>query len=114
MQRVDREVNKRLQESAEQLAGGAVYPLSASNRYESGSKFPDYPENVDRPSTVNPPAEALSFEVVPPVKEDAASITRRFERMSEEDLSAKLRPGQLAGVPVGRGDVSHCCHSTSD
>ena len=90
MQRVDREVNKRLQESAEQLAGGAVYPLSASNRYESGSKFPDYPENVDRPSTVNPPAEALGFEVVPPVKEDAASITRRFERMSEEDPSAKL------------------------
>jgi len=90
MQRVDREVNKRLQESAKQLAGGAVYPLSASNRYESGSKFPDYPENVDRPSTVNPPAEALGFEVVPPVKEDAASITRRFERMSEEDLSAKL------------------------
>jgi hypothetical protein len=90
MQRVDREVNKRLQDSAKQLAGGAVYPLSASNRYESGSKFPDYPENVDRPSTVNPPAEALGFEVVPPVKEDAASITRRFERMSEEDLSAKL------------------------
>lgn len=90
MQRVDREVNKRLQESAEQLAGGAVYPLSASNRYETGSKFPDYPENADRPATVNPPAADLRFEVVPTVQEDAASITRRFERMSEDDPNARL------------------------
>lgn len=90
MKRVDREVNKRLQESAEQLAGGAVYPLSDTNRYESGSKFPDYPAGVDKPATVNPPADSLSFVAVPPVKEDAASITRRFERMSEEDPSARL------------------------
>jgi outer membrane protein TolC len=90
MQRVDREVNKRLQESAEQLAGGAVYPLSDGKRYENGSKFPEYPKGVDTPATVNPGAETLSFVAVPAVQEDAASITRRFERMSEEDPSARL------------------------
>ena len=90
MERLDRGTNQRLRTSAEQLGGGSIYPEMDANRYESGSKFPDYPEGVDRPPSDNPDVSALAFETVPPVKEDAASITRRFERMSEEDPDAKL------------------------
>jgi outer membrane protein TolC len=90
MERLDRETNRRLQQSAELLGGEAVYPEMDGNRYESGSKFPDFPADADKPSTENPPARALSFESVPLGVEDAASITRRFEKMSEEDPNARL------------------------
>ena len=89
MQRIDRETNDRLRSSAEQLGGGSIYPEIDGNRYESGSNFPKYPEDVSRPPTENPPAAALRFEAIPTVKEDAASITRRFEKMSANDPAAK-------------------------
>jgi len=90
VERLDRETNRRLQLSAERLGGDAVYPEMDANRYESGSKFPDFPSDADSPATVNPPARDLKFEAVPPAVEDAASITRRFEKMSEEDPSARV------------------------
>ncbi len=90
LQRLDRETNARLQTSAEQLAGGSIYPAFDASRYESGSKFPDFPEDASTPPTTNPEATALRFEAVPTVKEDAATITARFERMSTEDPDAKL------------------------
>ena len=90
LQRIDRVTNERLRESAERLGGGAIYPEVDYNRYESGSYFPDFPEDADRPSTENPPAGELAFESIPPAKEDAASIARRFERMSASDPNARL------------------------
>jgi len=90
LDRIDRETNRRLRESAEQLGGDAVYPEMDGNRYETGSKFPDFPPHADQPVTENPTAKSLAFEPVPVTIEDAASITRRFERMSEDDPSARL------------------------
>lgn len=90
LQRIDRVTNEKLRESAEQLGGGAIYPELEGKRYESGSYFPDFPENADRPTTDNPPASELKFEAIPTVKEDANGISKRFERLSQEDPNAKL------------------------
>ena len=85
MQRIDRHTNERLRESAATLGGGAIYPELDGNRYENGSYFAKFPEDVDRPSTVNPPAADLKYESAPPRKEDAASIAARFERLKIGD-----------------------------
>ena len=90
IQRLDRSTNERLRASAEQLGGGAIYPELDANRYEPGSYFPDFPKDADRPATTNPAVDQLSFERVPMVKEDAKSITKRFEKMSEDDPNARL------------------------
>ncbi len=90
IQRLDRTTNERLRESAEALGGGAVYPELDPKRYEPGSYFPDFPSNASEPDTRNPDSKELSFETVPPIKEDASTITSRFERMSEEDPNARL------------------------
>lgn len=90
MQRIDKATNEKLRASAEQLGGGAVYPEIDANRYEPGSFFPDFPEDADKPATVNPPARELSFEAIPQAKEDANSIAERFARMSQENPSARL------------------------
>ncbi|MCE2880910.1 MAG: TolC family protein [Planctomycetaceae bacterium] len=85
MQRIDRKTNERLRASAEQLGGGAIYPELDANRYENGSYFADFPDDVDRPATVNPEATELKYESVSPRKEDAASIAARFERLKAGD-----------------------------
>ncbi|MEY2715288.1 MAG: hypothetical protein RIT24_1631, partial [Planctomycetota bacterium] len=90
IQRLDRTTNERLRESAEALGGGAVYPELDPKRYEPGSYFPDFPDNASNPATTNPASTELSFESVPPIKEDASTITSRFERMSEDDPNARL------------------------
>ncbi|MEY3141524.1 MAG: hypothetical protein RLY21_17 [Planctomycetota bacterium] len=90
LQRIDRATNEKLRASAEQLGGGAIYPEIDANRYEPGSYFPDFPEGVDQPMTVNPPVNELSFEAIPQAKEDADSIAQRFEKMAEGDPNAKL------------------------
>ena len=90
LQRIDRATNEKLRESAEQLGGGAIFPEIDANRYEPGSYFPDYPKDVDKPTTVNPPVSELSFEAIPQAKEDADSIARRFEKMAQGDPNAKL------------------------
>lgn len=90
IQRLDRETNRRLRESAEQLGGGSIYPELDAGRYEPGSSFPTFPPDVSRPATVNPGPDSLRFQAVPTVKEDAASIAKRFEKMSAEDTSARL------------------------
>ena len=90
IQRLDRTTNERLRASAESLGGGSVYPELDGNRYEPGSYFPDSPENAGKPETRNPAATDLKFEAVKPVKEDASTITKRFEKMSEEDPNARL------------------------
>lgn len=90
IQRLDRETNRRLRESAEQLGGGSIYPELDSDRYEPGTSFPTFPPDASRPATVNPGPDSLRFQAVPTVKEDAASIARRFEKMSAEDSSARL------------------------
>ena len=90
IQRLDRTTNERLRASAESLGGGSVYPELEGNRYEPGSYFPDFPEDAGKPETRNPAATDLKFEAVKPVKEDASTITKRFEKMSEEDPNARL------------------------
>ena len=90
LQRIDRVTNERLRDSAEQLGGGAIYPEIDANRYESGSYFPDFPEDADRPATENPVSADLSFKSIPPTQEDAASIARRFEKMAAGDPNARL------------------------
>jgi outer membrane protein TolC len=90
LQRVDRTTNERLRESAEQLGGGAIYPEMDGNRYEPGSKFPDFPKDADKPATTNPDASQLKFVAVPSVKEDVAGIMRRFEKLSEDDPTARM------------------------
>ncbi len=90
IQRLDRTTNERLRASAESLGGGSVYPELDGNRYEPGSYFPDFPEDAGKPETRNPAATDLKFEAVKPVKEDASTITKRFEKMSEEDPNARL------------------------
>jgi outer membrane protein TolC len=90
MRRIDKATNEKLRASAEQLGGGALYPEIDPKRYEPGSFFPDFPEDADRPATVNPPASDLSFEAIPPAKEDADSIAGRFARMAQEDPNTRL------------------------
>jgi len=90
IQRLDRSTNERLRASAEALGGGSVYPELDGNRYEPGSYFPDFPKDAGKPETRNPAATDLKFEAVKPVKEDASTITKRFEKMSEEDPNARL------------------------
>jgi len=90
MRRIDKATNEKLRASAEQLGGGALYPEIDPKRYEPGSFFPDFPEDADRPATVNPPARDLSFEAIPPAKEDADSIAGRFARMAQEDPNARV------------------------
>jgi outer membrane protein TolC len=90
LQRIDKATNEKLRASAESLGGGAIYPEIDANRYEPGSYFPDFPADADRPATVNPPAADLRFEAIPQAKEDANSISQRFERMAEDDPNAKL------------------------
>lgn len=87
---IDRVTTEKLRESAEAIGGAAVYPEIDANRYESGSYFPDFPENADRPSTVNPRASELTVEMIPQAQEDAKSITQRFEEMSLGDPDARL------------------------
>jgi outer membrane protein TolC len=87
---IDRSTTEKLRTSAEQLGGGAIYPEIDANRYEPGSYFPDFPEDVDRPPTLNPPASVLRFESIPSVQEDAASIARRFNRMAEGEPNARV------------------------
>jgi hypothetical protein len=90
LQRIDRATNEKLRASAEQIGGDALYPEIGSSRYESGSFFPDFPANVDRPSTVNPTVSDLRFDAIPDAKEDASTIAQRFERMAQEDPNARL------------------------
>ncbi|MFM7052542.1 MAG: TolC family protein [Planctomycetota bacterium] len=90
MERIDRRTNERLRESAEALGGGAIYPELESNRYENGSYFAKFPEGVDRPGTVNPPASDLKYESTTPRKEDAASIAARFERLKSGDPETRI------------------------
>jgi outer membrane protein TolC len=87
---IDRATTEKLRESAEAMGGGAIYPDIDPNRYESGSYFPDFPENVDRPPTANPPANELQFTPMPQAQEDAESIAERFRKMAEGDPNAKL------------------------
>jgi outer membrane protein TolC len=90
VQRLDRLTNEKLQASAERLGGGSIYPEIDANRYEPGSKFPDFPKGADSPPTTNPTAKELKFQPVPSVKEDVASIASRFEKLSQDDPSARL------------------------
>lgn len=90
LQTLDRKTNETLRASAEQLGGGAVYPEIDEKRYEAGSYFPDFPDDVDRPATLNPHADALQFEAIPPTQEDAASIAARFERMAAGDPNSVI------------------------
>lgn len=87
---VDQATNAKLRESAEQLGGGAIYPEIEENRYRSGAYFPDFPENADKPSTENPPADAMRFTAIPSAQEDAASIARRFEKMARGEPDARI------------------------
>lgn len=80
---VDQATNEKLRASAEQLKGGAIYPQLEPNTYEPGSYFPEYPKDVAAPATDNPAASDLKFESVKREKEDAASITKRFEAMEK-------------------------------
>ena len=87
---IDRSTTAKLRESAEAMGGGAIYPEIDPSRYESGSFFPDFPEDVDRPATVNPAANELTFEAIPAAEEDAESIAARFRKMAEGDPNARL------------------------
>ena len=89
MERVDRTTTAKLRESAAQIGGDSIYPEIDSKRYESGSIFPDFPDDVDRPATSNPTASELVFEEIPSTQEDAASITQRFERMAAGPTDAR-------------------------
>lgn len=86
---IDRVTTEKLRESAESIGGGAIYPEVDANRYESGSYFPDFPENIDRPSTINPSARELAFQSIPQAQEDAKSIAKRFEEMALGDPDAR-------------------------
>ena len=90
LQRIDDATNEKLRASAEQIGGNALYPEIGTNRYENGSFFPDFPEDADRPTTVNPAVSDLRFEAIPDAKEDANTIAQRFERMAHEDPNARL------------------------
>jgi outer membrane protein TolC len=90
MRAIDRSTTAKLRASAEQVGGDAIYPDIDENRYESGSYFPDFPQDADRPATENPIAADLKFEAAPKPAEDAAAIAERFQRLSEEDPNAKL------------------------
>ena len=87
---IDRSTTAKLRESAEAMGGGAIYPEIDPSRYESGSYFPDFPKDVDRPATVNPAANELTFEAIPATEEDAESIAARFRKMAEGDPNARL------------------------
>ncbi|MFM7132928.1 MAG: hypothetical protein ACKO0W_01275, partial [Planctomycetota bacterium] len=89
MERVDRTTTEKLRQSASQIGGDSIYPEIDSNRYESGSFFPDFPEDVDRPATTNPKASELAFAAMPSTQEDATSITQRFERMAAGPADAR-------------------------
>ncbi len=90
MSRIDREMNRRLQASAESLGGGAVYPLSDGNRYESGEKFPEFAPDADRPATVNPSAAELKFETESTADDAAARIAKRLEQLAEVEPDTRL------------------------
>jgi outer membrane protein TolC len=90
LQRIDKATNEKLRVSAEQLGGDAIYPELDGNRYESGSFFPDFPEDADRPQTENPPASALAFSAIPQAADDADSIADRFARLAQEDPNARI------------------------
>ncbi|MDI9403026.1 MAG: TolC family protein [Limnohabitans sp.] len=90
LQSIDRQTTEKLRESAESMGGNAIYPEYDPNRYESGSYFPDFPENADNPATVNPKADELSFTSIPTAKEDAESIAARFEKMARDEPNSRL------------------------
>ncbi|MFM7261340.1 MAG: hypothetical protein ACKO3W_12125, partial [bacterium] len=87
---IDRSTTAKLRESAESMGGGAIYPEIDPSRYESGSYFPDFPKDVDRPTTVNPAANELAFEAIPAADEDAESIAARFRKMAEGEPNSRV------------------------
>lgn len=90
LRQIDESTNQKLRESAEAIGGDAVAPVVDGSRYATGSYFPDWPDDADKPTTINPRSDELTFHAVDKAANDAKSIAERFEQLMAGSPDAKL------------------------
>ncbi len=90
LRQIDDATNRKLRESAEAIGGDAVAPVTDGSRYATGSYFPSWAKDADRPTTINPRADELEFKPVDKAMNDAKSIADRFEQLMAGSPDATL------------------------